>query len=92
MSQEFDIGDWVYIDKEKQKYGQIIDEDNELYKIKATQCVKIDEKTCKLETFHPNYNTKWIEKTDLSHMVIRKVKSNDLAKKTKGRIVKQSRG
>jgi len=87
MSQEFDIGDWVYIDKEKQKYGQIIDEDDELCKIKATQCVKIDEKTCKLDTFHPNYNTKWIDKSQLTHMVINKTKT-----KTKGRIVKQSRG
>lgn len=85
MSQEFGIGDWVYIDKEKQKYGQIIDEDEHLYKIKATQCVKIDEKTCKLETFHPNYNTKWVDKAQLTHMVINKTK-------TKGRIVKQSRG
>jgi hypothetical protein len=92
MSQEFDIGDWVYIDKDKQKYGQIIDEDDDLYKIKATQCVKIDEKTCKLETFHPNYNTKWIDKTHLTHMVIHKVKTNETTKKTKGRIVKQSRG
>ena len=83
MSQEFDIGDWVYIDKEKQKYGQIIDQDDELYKIKATLCVKIDEKTCKLETFHPNYNTKWMAKTDFTHM---------RRSKTKGRIIKQSRG
>jgi len=83
MSQEFDIGDWVYIDNEKQKYGQIIDQDNELYKIKATLCVKIDEKTCKLETFHPNYNTKWMAKTDFTHM---------RRSKTKERIVKQSRG
>jgi hypothetical protein len=83
MSQEFDIGDWVYIDKDKQKYGQIIDQDDELYKIKATLCVKIDEKTCKLETFHPNYNTKWMEKTDFTHM---------RRSKTKERIVKQSRG
>jgi hypothetical protein len=83
MSQEFDIGDWVYIDKEKQKYGQIIDQNHELYKIKATQCVIIDDKTCNLDTFHPNYNTKWMEKTHFSHMRI---------KKTKGRIVKQSRG
>jgi len=88
MSQEFDIGDWVYIDKEKQKYGQIIDKKDELYKIKATQCVIIDEKTCKLETFHPNYNTKWIDNTDLSHMLVHK----DTIKKIKGRTVKSSRG
>ena len=88
MSQEFDLGDWVYIDKEKQKYGQIIDKKDELYKIKATQCVKIDEKTCKLETFHPNYNTKWIDNTDLSHMLVHK----DTIKKTKGRTTTCARG
>jgi len=87
MSQDFDIGDWVYIGKDKQKYGQIIDEDDELYKIKATLCVKIDEITCKLETFHPNYNTKWIDKTHLTHMVIHKTKT-----KSNGRTIKCSRG
>jgi glutamine amidotransferase-like uncharacterized protein len=88
MSQEFDIGDWVYIDKEKQKYGQIIDEYDELYKIKATLCVKIDEKTCKLETFHPNYNTKWLDRTQQTHMIVHK----ETTKKTKGRTIKCSRG
>lgn len=85
MSQEFDIGDWVYIDKEKQIYGQIVDEDDNLYKIKGTLCVRIDENTCKLETFHPNYNTKWLDKTFLSHMIINNVKATDSNKKTKGR-------
>jgi len=89
MSQEFDIGDWVYIDKDKQKYGQIIDQDDDLYKIKATQCVKIDEKTCKLETFHPNYNTKWIDKSHLTHMAIHTMKTKT---KTNGRTIKCSRG
>jgi len=89
MPQEFDIGDWVYIDKYKQKYGQIIDEDDDLYKIKATQCVKIDEKTCKLETFHPNYNTKWIDKAQLIHMVIHKTNTKT---KPNGRTIKCSRG
>lgn len=91
MSQEFDLGDWVYIDKEKQKYGQIIDQDEDLYKIKGTQCVKIDEKTSKLDTFHPNYNTKWLAKTCLSNMITN-VKAAEATKKTKGRIVRCSRG
>lgn len=69
MQQLFDIGDWVYIDKEKIKYGQIIDEKNGFFKIQATSIFKIDESTSKLHTFHPNYNTKWMNKHELTHML-----------------------
>jgi len=69
MQQPFYIGDWVYIDKEKIKYGQIVDEKNDFFKVQGSSIIKIDDNTFKLDTFHPNYNTKWMNKHELTHMV-----------------------